>query len=302
MHISLDAYRVFYYVAKHRSFTKAAEILYSNQPNVTRSIKNLENALGCTLFVRTSRSVQLTPEGEALFTHIGPAIQQIRAGEETVQLHSTMQSGAIRIGASELALHRVLLPVLEVFRREYPGIRLQILNSNSQQAVSALKDHLVDFSLLTPPIDVSDAFQRTDLTTFREVPVCGKAYEHLKGRTLALEQLATNPMISLCRGSSTHRLYSDWFRENGLVFSPDIEAATADQILPMVQANLGVGFIPEHAAKEAACAGNIMILTLDQNPPERTICLLKQKATPLSIAAGKLEAMLLEYVELQNTQ
>ena len=45
MHINLDSYRVFYYVAQYRSFTKAAEMLYSNQPNVTRTIKNLEQAL-----------------------------------------------------------------------------------------------------------------------------------------------------------------------------------------------------------------------------------------------------------------
>ena len=67
MHINLDSYRVFYYVAQYRSFTKAAEMLYSNQSNVTRTIKNLEQVLGCTLFNRTSRSVQLTPEGEELF-------------------------------------------------------------------------------------------------------------------------------------------------------------------------------------------------------------------------------------------
>lgn len=292
MHISLDAYRVFYHVARLGSFTKAAEVLYSNQPNVTRTIKNLENALGCTLFVRTSRSVQLTPEGEALLAHIGPAMEQIRAGEETVQLHSSLQSGVVRIGASEIALHRVLLPVLEVFRREFPGIRLQILNSNSQQAVTALKDGMVDFSLLTPPIDLPGSFQRTDLTTFREVPVCGRAYAHLTGRTLPLEELAAHPIISLCRGSSTHQLYSEWFREHGLAFSPDIEAATADQILPMVRANLGIGFVAEHALTEAPQDGRILSLSLRETPPERTICLLKRKDTPLSIAAGRLEAML----------
>ena len=45
MNSSLDAYRVFYYVAQHRSISRAAEMLYSNQPNVTRTIKNLEQAL-----------------------------------------------------------------------------------------------------------------------------------------------------------------------------------------------------------------------------------------------------------------
>lgn len=293
MHISLDSYRVFYYVAQHRSFTKAAQMLYSNQPNVTRTIKNLEQELGCTLFFRTSRSVQLTPEGEALFSHIAPAMQQIQAGEESVQLHSSLQSGSISIGASEIALHRILLPVLETFRQQYPGIRLRIFNSNTQQAVASLKDRLVDFSLVTPPIEHAHLFLQTDLASFYEVPVCGRAYAHLANDSLSLEQLGSYPLISLCKGSSTHQLYTNWFHEQGLVFSPDIEAATADQILPMVRANLGIGFIPEHTAKEAAADGSIIILHPQAQPPKRTICLLKRRDTPLSVAAGKLEELLL---------
>ena len=293
MHINLDSYRVFYYVAQYRSFTKAAELLYSNQPNVTRTIKNLEQALDCTLFNRTSRNVQLTPEGEELFSHIAPAMQQIKAGEESVLLHSKLQGGTISIGVSEIALHLVLLPVLEAFRQEYPGIRLRIFNSNSQQAVSALKNKLVDFSLVTPPTQESEAFLCTPVAAFQEVPVCGKAYFHLVDQTLNLDELISVPMISLCKGTSTHQLYTDWFREHDLSFSPDIEAATADQILPMVRANLGIGFIPEQAAKKAAADGSISILKPKENPPKRTISLLKRKDMPLSIAAVELERMLL---------
>ena len=289
MYISLDSYRVFYYVAQYRSFTKAAEMLYSNQPNVTRTIKSLERELGCTLFIRTSRNVQLTPEGEELFSHISPAIQQIQAGEASVQLHSSLQGGTISISASEIALHRVLLPVLEHFRQEYPGIRLRIFNSNTQHAVSSLKDRLVDFALVTPPIGQETLFLRTDLTSFHEIPVCGRAYAHLAEDSLHLDQLSSYPLISLCKGSSTHQLYTSWFHAQGLVFSPDIEAATADQILPMVRANLGIGFVPEHTAREAAADGSITILQLREQPPARTICLLKRKDTPLSVAAGKLE-------------
>lgn len=294
MHIILDSYRVFYYVAQYRSFTKAAQMRYSNQPNITRTIKNLEQALGCTLFIRTSRSVQLTPEGEELFSHICPAMQQIQAGEDSVQLQSCLQSGTVSIGASEIALHRILLPALETFRQQYPGIRLRIFNSNTQQAVSSLKNRLVDFSLVTPPIEQEGLFQRTVLASFSEVPVCGSAYSHLADRSLTLEQLSSYPLISLCKGSSTQLLYTNWFHEQELTFAPDIEAATADQILPMVRANLGIGFIPEHTAKEAASDGSIMILHLKEQPPMRTICLLKRKDTPLSVAAGKLEELLLQ--------
>ncbi|MBQ8833982.1 MAG: LysR family transcriptional regulator [Oscillospiraceae bacterium] len=295
MHINLDSYRVFYYVAQYRSFTKAAQMLYSNQPNVTRTIKNLEQTLGCTLFIRTSRSVQLTPEGEELFSHIAPAMQQIKAGEESVLLHSKLQGGTISIGVSEIALHQVLLPVLERFRQEYPGIRLRIFNSNSQQAVSALKNRLVDFALITPPIAESDVFLRTDVAAFQEVPVCGRAYEYLAEQPLTWEHLAFLPIISLCKGTSTHQLYTDWFRAHDLTFVPDIEAATADQILPMVRANLGIGFIPEQAAREAAADGSITVLQPQEKPPERTISLLKRKDMPLSVAAAELERMLFQH-------
>lgn len=295
MYVSLDSYRIFYYVAQYRSFTKAAELLYSNQPNVTRAIKHLEHTLGCSLFVRSSRSVRLTPEGEELFAHIAPAMEQIKAGEEHVLLHSRLQSGTISIGTSEIALHRILLPVLEQFRQEYPGIRLRIFNSNTQQALSALKDRLVDFSLVTPPVGQADPFLQVDLAAFQEVPVCGRAYTQLTQEPLTLEQLSAYPIISLCRGTSTHQLYTAWFHEHGLTFSPDIEAATADQILPMVRANLGIGFIPEHTATEAAADGSVSVLRLREQPPQRTICLLKRKDAPLSVAAGKLENMLFQH-------
>lgn len=293
MYISLDSYRIFYYVAQYRSFTKAAEMLYSNQPNVTRSIKKLEQSLGCTLFLRSSRSVQLTPEGEALYAHVRLAMQQLQSGEDVIFRHSTLQSGVVSIGASEIALHRVLLPVLEQFRREYPGIRLRIFNSNSQQAVSALKDHRVDFSLLTLPAALGEEYRKTDICTFREVPVCAEALANTAKPVKTLAELSAFPLISLCSGTSTHTLYSDWFRSHGLPFSPDIEAATADQILPLIRAGLGIGFLPEETALEAAASGDVRILELAERSPERIICLVKRKDTPLSIAAERMEQMLL---------
>ena len=67
MNISYEAYRVFYYTAKTRSFTQAANALGNSQPNITRIIKNLERELGCTLFLRNNRHVELTAEGRDLY-------------------------------------------------------------------------------------------------------------------------------------------------------------------------------------------------------------------------------------------
>lgn len=301
MNISFDAYKVFYYVAQYCSFTKAAEMLYSNQPNVTRTIKNLEQALGCSLFVRSSRNVQLTPEGEALFAHIGPAIEQIQAGEDAVLLHTSLQGGVISIGASEIALQYMLLPVLKEFRRLYPQVHLRIYNSATPQAISVLRDRLVDFALVTTPMEPSDSFLGKELVTFREVPICGQAYSELIKESLTLETLVSYPMVGLRKGTATYELYDSFFRAHGLTLSPDIEAATSAQIIPMVRSDLGIGFVPERTAKEAENDGNIYILKLRQPLPERSIVLLKRRDKPLSVAARELESMLLLHAECMRT-
>lgn len=295
MNISYDAYKVFYYVAQYCSFTKAAEMLYSNQPNVTRSIKNLEQALGCSLFVRSSRSVQLTPEGEELLAHIGPAIEQIQAGEDAVLLHTSLQGGVISIGASEIALHHTLLPVLKEFRRLYPQVRLRIYNSTTPQAISFLREKMVDFAIVTTPMDPCDSLVKNELVTFRDVPICGQAYRELTQEPLTLAKMASYPLVSLRKGTATYELYDSFFHSNGLKLSPDIEAATSDQIIPMVRSDLGIGFVPEHTAKEAEEDGSIYILRLQQPLPERSIVLLKRRDKPLSVAARELEGMLLMY-------
>ena len=121
MIVSYDAYRVFYTVARFGSFTKAASVLLASQPNLTRTIRNLESALGCTLFVRSNRGVSLTPEGEKLFARVSVACEQIQAGEEELASDRSLQSGVVSIGASETALHGFLLPVLGAFHRAYPA-------------------------------------------------------------------------------------------------------------------------------------------------------------------------------------
>ena len=104
MFISYDYYRIFYYVAKYGNISKAAKVLLSSQPNVTRTIKNLEGELGCTLFSRTSRGMRLTPEGERLYGHVRLALEHIEAGEAELGQSKTLQSGAVYIAAREVAM------------------------------------------------------------------------------------------------------------------------------------------------------------------------------------------------------
>ena len=101
MAVSMEHYRVFYQVARCGNavcpamaealvrcgnITQAAAALYSSQPNVTHAVKLLEEELGCKLFLRTNKGVQLTPEGEVLYAHVAPAMEHLRRAEEELKL------------------------------------------------------------------------------------------------------------------------------------------------------------------------------------------------------------------------
>lgn len=299
MNISYDSYRIFYHVARCRSITQAANLLMSNQPNVTRAIKNLERELGCILFVRSRKGVQLTPEGEKLFAHVRIAFEHIEAGEEELALDKSLQCGMLSIGASEIALHCLLLPILKAYRQLYPGIQIRVSNHVTQQAITSLKNGLVDLAVVTTPADIPPSLSSTAIKRFREVAVCGAAFAFLRDRELSLAELAEYPLVCLGEHSKTYEFYSKLFLERGIPFSLSVEAATADQILPLVLNDLGIGFVPEDYLNGSEAEKRLYTLKLTEPIPTRDICLIKRTEFPLSIAARKLEEMICSSIGAQ---
>lgn len=293
MDISYDHYKIFYYVAKLHGFTKAANALYANQPNVTRAVKNLEKELGCALFVRANRNVTLTPEGETLYAHVKIAVEHIQAAEEQLLLENHLQRGMISVGATENALHYVLLPVLKKFRTLHPQIRIKVTNHSTLQALEALKNGLIDFAVVTAPLQFPNSLQAFPIRSYEDVAVCSRAFSELAHKKVTLKELSAYPVISLSSESATFALYAELFAKEGVTLSPDIEAATTDQIMPMVLNDLGVGFLPEYFVRSEPAREKLCILDLTPPLPKRSICLFKRVNEPLSVAAKELEKLLL---------
>lgn len=292
MDIDLDHYRAFYYVAKYGNITRAAAALMNNQPNVTRTIKLLEKELGCTLFVRSSRGVQLTPDGEKLFAHVRIAMEQLEMGAKELMMDQTLQSGTVTIGASEVALRCFLLPVLKEFHQQHPNIRLRIYNYSAAEAISSLKNGIVDISVARVPMDAAKGLSARILCDIPEVAVCGSAFRHLAQQECDLERLTHYPIISLDANTLMYQVYSTWFASHGLRFCPEVEVTTSDQILPIAACNLGIGFVPEAFLSEAV-EGSVYRLRLKEPIPVRSLCFLKRKDLPASAAGKRLEEMIL---------
>ncbi|MCD7832383.1 MAG: LysR family transcriptional regulator [Lachnospiraceae bacterium] len=319
MDISYDYYKAFYYVAKCGTISKAAEVMEKGQPNVTKVINKLEDQLGCKLFVRSPRGIRLTPEGEKLYTHVEVAVEHLQTGEREIASDRSLHSGTVAIAASEIALRCHMLPVLEQYRLLYPKVRIRLANFTIYQAIEAVKNSLADFAVVTAPAPdaVPKSLKMREISHIQEIFVCGETFRFLQQKTITYAELMELPLICLNAQTYTYQFLTRFFENQGVTLRPDIEVTTADQILPLVKSNLGIGIVPEkfveqemgvqseppqdvlHSAgrngnvTDAWNSSGICRLTLEKPLPRRAICLIKRADDPLSVAARELERMLI---------
>ena len=126
MNINLELYKVFYYVAKNESISRAANELLISQPAISKSIKNLEEQINTNLFIRKRDGVLLTEAGEIIYKKIKDAMDLIYSAENDLEVLTNMESGIINIGASKTILHEFLMPYIKEFHIKYPKINIII--------------------------------------------------------------------------------------------------------------------------------------------------------------------------------
>ena len=151
MDINYELYKVFYHVANTLSFSEASKQLFISQSAVSQSIKVLEKKLNQPLFIRSTKRVQLTPEGEILLKHIEPAMNLIRQGENQLLEANTLNGGQLRIGASDTICRYYLLHYLKEFHRLYPGVHIKVTNQTSIACAKLLESGQVDFAITNYP-------------------------------------------------------------------------------------------------------------------------------------------------------
>lgn len=290
MNITYDYYRIFYYVARYGSFSKAAEALLCGQPNITKTINNLESQLGCKLFLRSNKGVTLTPEGEKLFHHAEIAFENLSKAENEIISERNLDGGLISIAATEIGLYGSLLPALTAFHCDYPSVKFRLANLNSPQAMETVKNGVADFAVVTLH-DKADAIYRIQpIRDFKEYLCCRKGYMDIQS-----DDISSYPYISINRNSYTYQFYQKYWLSCGISKEPDIEVATADQILPLVKAGMGIGFISEFLAKDALQTGMIEEIPLSKPLATRNICLVENKKRIPSLAARELLKYMKKY-------
>ena len=285
---NLEYYKVFYHVAKLGSVTMAAGELAISQPAVSQAIRQLEQHLGAKLFVRYSKGVRLTREGELLFSYVSKGYEQMEQGEHKLQQMLNLELGEVHIGASDMTLQFFLLPFLEKFHEKYPGIKVQVSNAPTPETLEFLKNGKIDFGVVSTPFPGQDGLNVRQVKEIQDTFVAGRRFIQYKNRMLDFSELEKLPLICL-EGNTSTRSYMDHFlAQNGVHIHPEFELATSDMIVQFALRNLGVGSVMREFAARQLEDGRLFELRFNKILPKRSICIVTQEKNPLSVAAQNL--------------
>ena len=291
MDINYELYKVFYHVANTLSFSEASKQLFISQSAVSQSIKVLEKKLNQPLFIRSTKRVQLTPEGEILLKHIEPAMNLIRQGENQLLEANTLNGGQLRIGASDTICRYYLVPYLKDFHRRYPNVHIKVTNQTSIACAKLLESGQVDFAITNyPNSGLSNTQNVRIIREFRDVFVANDEYKELKVKTVSLKDLKQFPILMLDRKSTTSEFLHSMFQRHQLDLVPEIELSSNDLLIDLARIGLGVAFVPDYCIPDNE--RSLFKVQIEEELPTRQIVVASNDSLPISQAAKQFMEML----------
>nr|WP_072525799.1 LysR family transcriptional regulator [Clostridium sp. Marseille-P3244] len=281
--INYELYKVFYHVASTLNFSEASKQLYISQSAVSQSIKTLERKLDQVLFIRSTKKVQLTPEGEILMRHIEPAMNLIQKGEAQL-LDATSTGGQIRIGASDTICRYFLIPYLERFHKAFPGAHIKVINQTSMKCAELLRNGQVDLIVVNyPNAHLGTSVSTTHLKKFRDIFIAGNNFRELKGKKLSFSQLLQYPILMLDKNSTTNEFLHQIFQQHQLDLVPEIELTSNDLLIDLARIGLGIAFVPDYCI--SGIGKDVFIIETQEDLPDRELVVAWNDRLPLSRAS-----------------
>lgn len=284
MDINYELYKVFYYVATSLSFSEASKRLFISQSAVSQSIKVLEKKLNRSLFVRSTKRVLLTPDGEILLKHIEPAMNLIKRGETQLLDAGSLNGGQLRIGASDTICRYYLIPFLNQFHKEYPNVHIKVINRTSIECVGLLETGQADLIVVNAPNPVlSNGNQVKTVKVFQDIFLAGERFQELKGEKVSLRQIQAYPILMLDQKSTTSEFLHNIFQQHQLDLVPEIEISSNDLLMDLARIGLGITFIPDYCIPKPF--GNLFIIDTIEEIEKRKLVAVYNDRLPLSPSA-----------------
>lgn len=282
--------RVFQAVARHLSFTRAAQELFITQPAITKHVRELERTYGQRLFERRGNRISLTEAGRALFTHADAIEALDQQLSETLHMLGNDGGGRLRLGASTTLTQYVIPRFLPGFQARYPNVALTLINGNSEQIAEALLRGQLDLGFVEGRSKSRDLHYELllddELVVVRQVRAGRK-----EPAPVPLVELLCQPLVLRERGSGTLEVVEFALRAHHIKLS-DLTIAfyfdSTEAIKTYLEvAPAAVGFVSRQAVEKEVAAGLLEIVPVPELLLARQFEAVWVQGEPLSSAAER---------------
>ncbi len=249
LYASLNSLIVFHEVAKHKSFSKAAEGLFISQPAVTKHIKELERKVGIGLIQRRRGGFSLTEGGKILFKYTHKISSHLMKIENLLENLKKDYQGILKIGTTESYSKGLMPKLLSGFQASFPFMKIALDVGNSEEIEKSLLVYKNDLVLIAVT-KKSNRFESIPFLKEELVLIVSPNHPLARRKTVSLEELERYPLIIRAKGSTTRKIILQAFQEAGIHPSLLIEAGSSEFIKQWVSEGKGVSIIVKRTVED----------------------------------------------------
>jgi len=281
--MDFDQLETFLEVARHSSFSRAAEKRFRTQPAISAQIRALEEEVGGKLFDRSGGKVALTAAGKAFQKYAEETLERRRAMLTALAEMERVPRGEIVVGANEATCLHILPEVFAEFKKQYPGVAVSVNRAERAKILESIIDNSVDFGVVSLPVQDN---RMTVVLIHRDelVLIAPPAHPLAKLKAAALADVVKFPLL-LPKLGRTRDAIENLFHERHLKPNISMELDSSELLKRFVAADVGVGFIARSTVQEDVRAGALAAVPLADAHIRRDLALVFRKDKALSRAA-----------------
>lgn len=286
MHFDLPDLRLFIHIAESPSLTQGARKAFLSPAAASARIKALEGQLGSRLLYRDSRGVELTPAGQRLLQHARLIMRQVDYLKSEFTEYGTDAAGHIRIFANTTAVTEFLPEVLAGFLAERPGVTVDLQERLSRDIVRGVLDGAADLGIIAGPVQ-APGLQVLHFSTDRLVLSVPLGHALAQRQSVSFNDTLAYQHIGLHEGSTLLSFLREQVEKLGGNLALRIQVSSFEAICRMIEGGVGIGIIPESAARRHSRTMQLAILQLDEAwaVRERSMLVRELDALPGSVRA-----------------
>jgi DNA-binding transcriptional LysR family regulator len=285
--------RVFQAAVRTGGFTRAGEALHLSQSTVSQHIKQLEESLGCALFLRVGKRVVVSEAGNVLLQYAERIFRDLKNAEMAVRELGASKRGTVRLGVGPTTLTYRLPHVLADYKRRFPEIELIVLAGTTEFLLQAIKSQNLDLAIVMHSPFPAPGLAITPLGREELVVVVNREHPLARRTTLDPADLASLRFILYEKNTAMQNLIDGYFRQLGVTPKIIMEVENNEAIKSLVGAGLGASILPLCAVTQQPGAGQLRILRVKDMPLTRELALLTMDAEILPNAIQDLASSLI---------